>query len=366
MSTSPSEGAAAPPAPAAPAPAAPAPVAPAPVAKPPAPPRTPKAPATIVAVIIAAIVILSGWYLAKPAPLLIQGEADATRTDIAARVDGRIGKIAVQRGQDVGAGALLIQIDNPELVAQLRADKASKAVAEAELARINAGTRAEEIAVRKAAVDSAQAAVVLAQQTYARTKTLAAQGNSPIQKLDEDTAALEVANRSHDQAQLELAEANAGFTKEEHEIAVTNVAKAQAAAETTQALVDQMAIVAPTAGQIYQINTEEGEYVLPGVPLLSLVDLGDLWFHFDLREDLLKGVKVGDKFDVRVPALGNRTVTAEIRVIASRGEYSGWRATRATGDFDLRTFEVRAYPVEKVPDLRPGMSAYADWRIKRE
>src|SRR5262249_1846724 len=151
-------------------------------------------------------------------------EADATRTDIAARVDGRIAKIAVLRGQDVGADALLIQIDNPELVAQLQADKAAKAVAEAELARINAGTRAEEIAVRKAAVDSAQAGLVLAQQTYARTKTLAAQGNSPIQKLDEDTAALEVANRTRDQAQLALAEANAGFTKEEHEVAVTNVA----------------------------------------------------------------------------------------------------------------------------------------------
>ncbi len=64
---------------------------------------------------------------------------------------------------------------------------------------------------------------------------------------------------------------------------------------------------------------------------------------------------------MRAPALGDREITAEIKVIATRGEYAGWRATRATGDFDLRTFEVRAYPVTPLPALRPGMSVYAEW-----
>ena len=110
-----------------------------------------------------------------------------------------------------------------------------------------------------------------------------------------------------------------------------------------------------------QRNVEPGEYVSPGVPLVTLIDLADLWIHFDLREDLVKGLKVGDRFTVKIPALGDRSVIVEVRTIATRGEYTGWRATRATGDFDLRTFAVRAYPVDKVSDLRPGMSAYADW-----
>ena len=84
------------------------------------------------------------------------------------------------------------------------------------------------------------------------------------------------------------------------------------------------------------------------MPLLSLVDLNDVWLRFDLREDLAKGLKVGDRFQMRVPALGDRLITAEIRVIAAKGEYAGWRATRATGDFDLRTFEIRAYPVTPI------------------
>ncbi len=98
------------------------------------------------------------------------------------------------------------------------------------------------------------------------------------------------------------------------------------------------------------------------MPLLSLVDLSDVWFRFDLREDLARNLKVGDTFSVRVPALADRLVAVRVKTIAPRGEYAGWRATRATGDFDLRTFEVRAYPVEPLPALRPGMSAYVEWK----
>ena len=125
-----------------------------------------------------------------------------------------------------------------------------------------------------------------------------------------------------------------------------------------------MVVYAPVASQVYQRNVEPGEYVSPGVPLVTLIDLDDMWIHFDLREDLVKTLKVGDRFDVRLPALADRRVTVEVKLIATKGEYASWRATRATGDFDLRTFSIRAYPVEKVPELRPGMSAYLDWRTR--
>jgi len=364
----PAPGAAAPtPAATTPAPAAvtPAPAAatPAAIAPPPASRaarRSLTASAVIVTVVITAIVLLSAWYLLQPQPLLVQGEVDATRIDIAARVDGRIREIPVKRGEDIPQGKLLVGIDNPELLARLREAELGKAVAVAELARIDAGTRAEIVAVRKAGIASATAAVTLAQQTYDRTKVLAEGGHAPIQRLDEATAALQVAQRTLDQARLAYDEAVAGFTREERQIANANVVKAQATVETLKSLVDQLAVVAPAASQVYQINAEAGEVVLPGVPLLSLVDLGDVWLRFELREDLIKNVKIGDRFDVRIPALGDRHITVEVKLIASRGEYAGWRATRATGDFDLRTFAVRAYPVERIAELRPGMSAYTN------
>jgi HlyD family secretion protein len=316
--------------------------------------------AAIVTLILVGIVGLSIWYLARPQPLIVQGEADATRTDIAARVAGRVGERPVKRGQNVVAGQLLFKIDNPELVTKWRQAEAGVGVAKAQLANILAGTRAEVIAQKKAALESAQANFQLADRTYARIKELAGSGNAPLQRLDEATNAREVAKRDEDSAELAYDEAVNGATKEEREIARTNVLKAQASVDTIKADVDELTVKAPSAGQVYQIGAEVGEYVSPGVPLLSLIDLSDMWLRFNLREDLIKGLKVGDKFKMRVPALGDKKIEAEVKLIETRGEYAGWRATRATGDFDLRTFEVRAYPVS-LPALRPGMSVYAEW-----
>ncbi|MCW6511847.1 HlyD family secretion protein [Lichenifustis flavocetrariae] len=332
-----------------------------PLAGPPAVAKAPRTSAAIVIVTVAVIVGLSLWYLVQPQPLLVQGEADATRIDIAARVDGRVAERPVDRGSDVAAGAMLVRIDNPQLLTKLAEAEAAEAVAQADLKRILVGTRAEVVAQRKAALAAAQADATLAQQTFDRTKQLTARDFAPVQKLDENTRSLDVAQRGVEQATSAYNEAVAGYTPEERGVARAAVAKAQASVGTLQAQVDELVVKAPSTAQVYQVGSEVGEYISPGVPLLSLVDLGDVWLRFDLREDLVKGLKIGDRFTVKVPALGDRMVGVAVRTIATRGEYAGWRATRATGDFDLRTFEVRAYPVEKIPELRPGMSAYAAW-----
>src|SRR6202045_4510082 len=320
-----------------------------------------RTPSIIVGIVAAVVVGLSAFYLLRPEPLLVQGEADATRFDIAARVDGRVKEIPVERGQNVPAGAVLVRIDNPETLAKHEQMRAAKAVAAAQLANVLVGTRVETIAARKAEMERAQAALVLAQKTFDRTHTLTEQGNAPQARLDQMTATLHENERAVDQAKSAYEQAVNGYTKEEREIAAANVKKAVADIAAVQAIIDQMVVYAPVASQVYQRNVEPGEYVSPGVPLVTLIDLDDMWIHFDLREDLVKTIKVGDRFDVRIPALADRRITVEVKLIATKGEYASWRATRATGDFDLRTFLIRAYPVDKVPDLRPGMSAYLEW-----
>lgn len=320
-----------------------------------------RAPAVIVGLVVVAITGLSTWYLVRPEPLLVQGEVDATRIDIAARIDGRVGEIEVQRGQNVAAGAELIRIDNPETLARLRDVEAARIVAQAQLANVEAGTRVETISAQKAAYERAQSAATLAQKTFDRTQQLFGLGHAPQALLDQATDRLQESERAADQAKSAYDQAVNGATREERALAAASVQKAIADIDGVKALVDQMTVVAPVASQVYQRNVEPGEYVSPGVPLLTLIDLSDVWLHFDLREDLVRTLKVGDHFNVRVPALGDRTISAEVKLIATRGEYASWRATRATGEFDLRTFEVRAYPVEKVPELRPGMSVYTDW-----
>jgi HlyD family secretion protein len=328
-------------------------------------PARSRTPSFIVGIVAAVVVALSLFYLLRPEPLLVQGEADATRLDIAARVDGRVKQIPVERGQNVPANAVLVTIDNPETIAKLEQMKAAMAVAEAQLANVLVGTRAETIAARKAELERAQAALVLAQKTFDRTQTLTGQGNAPQARLDQMTDSLHESERAVDQAKSAYDQAVNGYTREERAIAKANVEKANADIQSVQSIVDQLVVYAPLASQIYQRNVEPGEYVSPGVPLITLIDLADVWIHFDLREDLVKGLKVGDRFDVRIPALGDRRVPVEVRLIATKGEYASWRATRASGDFDLRTFSIRAYPVEPVPELRPGMSAYLDWRSRQ-
>jgi HlyD family secretion protein len=324
-----------------------------------------RTPSIIVGIVAAAVVVLSVYYLLRPEPLLVQGEVDATRLDIAARVDGRVKEIPVERGQNVPAQAVLVRIDNPETLAKHAQMQATKVVADAQLANVLVGTRAEVIAARKAEMERAQAALVLAQKTFDRTHTLTEQGNAPQAKLDQVTDMLHETERAVDQAKSAYEQAVNGYTKEERDIAKANVEKANADIGSVQSIIDQLVVYAPVASQIYQRNVEPGEYVSPGVPLVTLIDLADVWIHFDLREDLLKTLKVGDRFDVRIPALDDRRITVAVKLIATKGEYASWRATRATGDFDLRTFSIRAYPVQPVPELRPGMSAYLDWRSRQ-
>jgi len=317
-----------------------------------------------VGLVVVAVVVLSLWYLVRGEPLLVQGEVDATRLDIAARVDGRVADIPVARGQNVEANAVLVRIDNPETLAKHEQALAAKVVAEAQRANIDVGTRPEVIAARKAAYARAQASVTLAQKTYDRVRQLAEGGNAPQARLDQVTDTLHESERAADQAKSAHEQAVNGYTAEERQIAAADVQKAVADIEAVQSIIDQMVVYAPVASQVYKRNVEPGEYVSPGVPLVTLIDLDDMWIHFDLREDLVKTLKVGDRFDVRIPALADRRITVEVKLIATKGEYASWRATRATGDFDLRTFSIRAYPVDKVPELRPGMSAYMDWRAR--
>ncbi len=326
---------------------------------------TTRTPSIIVGMVAVAVAALSVFYLLRPEPLLVQGEVDATRLDLAARVDGRVKEIPVERGQNVAANAVLVKIDNPENVAKLEQVKAAKAVVDAQLANVLVGTRVETIAARKAELERAQAALVLAQKTFDRTHTLTEQGNAPQARLDQVTDALHESERAVDQAKSAYEQAVNGYTKEERAIARSNVEKANADIQSVQSIIDQLVVYAPVASQVYQRNVEPGEYVSPGVPLVTLIDLADVWIHFDLREDLVKSLKVGDRFDVSIPALDDRRVTVEVKLIATKGEYASWRATRASGDFDLRTFSIRAYPVQPVPELRPGMSAYLDWRSRQ-
>ncbi|MBX9828499.1 MAG: efflux RND transporter periplasmic adaptor subunit [Xanthobacteraceae bacterium] len=300
------------------------------------------------------------WFATQPPPLTVQGEVSSNRVDISPRVSGRVLKLPVNVGDTIARGALLAELESPQLVAALAAARAALGVAKADLDRVNS-TRPETIAARKADVAAAQADVVLNQEIYDRQAQLVRGGNTPQQRVDEATRNLESAIRRREAAEAALQLAIKGASDEEKALAAAQVKQTEATLNQREVDVAELTIRAPINGQITTRVAELGENFSAGAPLFSMIDLGDLWFTFNLREDLLSGLKIGDRFEVTVPALKSQVIPVRVTMINVQGQYATWRATRATGDFDLRTFEVRAVPVQAVDGLRPGMSAITAW-----
>jgi HlyD family secretion protein len=300
------------------------------------------------------------WFATRPPPLTVQGEVSADRVDISPRVSGRVLKLNADVGDMVQKGAVIAELESPQLSTALLAAHAALAVSKADLDRVNS-TRPETIAARKAEVAAAQADIVLAQETYDRQSHLVQTGNSPQAKVDVSTRDLEAAIRKKESAEANLQLAVTGASPEERALAAAQVKQAEATLSQRDADVSELVIKSPIDGQVTTRVAELGENFSAGAPMFSLIDLRSLWFTFNLREDLLAGLKTGDQFEVTVPAFASKRIPVRVTMINVQGQYATWRATRATGDFDLRTFEVRAVPTEPVDGLRPGMSAIAAW-----
>ena len=303
------------------------------------------------------------WVVTRPPPLTVQGEVSADRIDVSSRVSGRIVRLGANVGDTIGHGALIAELENPQLAAALVAARASLAVSMADLDRVNS-TRPETIAARKAELATTEADVVLYQEARARQAKLISTGATPKERVEEARRNLETALRKRESAEAALQLAVAGASKEERALAAAQVKQAEAALRQREADIAELTIRAPIAGQVTTRVAELGENFNAGAPLFSLIDTRHVWFTFNLREDLLAGLKIGDRFEVTVPALKSRRIPVRVTMINVQGQYATWRATRATGDFDLRTFEVRAVPLEAIDGLRPGMSAIAAWQAR--
>jgi HlyD family secretion protein len=239
----------------------------------------------IIGVVILAAFGVTLWFATRPPPLTIQGEVSSNRVDISPRVSARVSKLNVDVGDNVERGAVIAELESPQLVAALAAARAALSVAKADLARINS-TRPENIAARRADVDSAQADVVLAQETFDRQKQLFSTGNAPQAKLDEATRNLAMAQQRKDGADANLKLTIEGSSPEEKALAASQVKQAEAALGQREVDVAELTIRAPIPGQVTTRVAELGENFSAGAPLFSMIDLKDVWFTFNLREDL--------------------------------------------------------------------------------
>ncbi|HBO22193.1 MAG TPA: secretion protein HlyD [Providencia sp.] len=293
--------------------------------------------------------------------LLLQGEVDAPEVIVTSKAKGRVIERHVERGDDVKQGQLLLTLESPELQAQYSALKAAKAQAQAQLDLSINGTREETLRDLQASLAEANSQYQNATREFARLSSLSGKGYVSANELDSARKAKDVAFQQVQGAKARLDEGQHGDRVELRHQYEAALNQAEQKLAEIQVQVDDLQVKAPVDGEVGPIPAEIGELFNAGSPLISLIRIPQAYFIYNLREDILVDVKKGDKIQLSVPALGDKLIEAQIRYIAPKGDYATKRATRATGDFDLKTFEVRLYPLEPVNGLRPGMSVLWHW-----
>lgn len=309
----------------------------------------------VVIVAVAALSIIGFLCLRQPDSFL-EGQADATSVRISGKLPGRVAEIFVHEGDMVHKGDTLIRIHSSLAEAKLMQAEGMETAAKATDRKVDAGTRVQIIESAQQLLNQATAARVIAEKTYNRMDNLCREGVISEQKRDEAKAAYDAAVAGEKAAASQLSLARSGAQSEDKAAAAAMVAVAKGGVDEVNALLEDQFLTAPCDGQIDQVYPQVGELVSLGAPLMSLLRTDDKWVTFNVREEMLAKLKLGEEVELTVPALDMKKIRARIFYIRDLGSYATWRATKATGEWDSRTFEVKAHPAEDLPDLRPGMT----------
>lgn len=307
---------------------------------------------TVGAVVLA---IIGFVFLKKPAEI-IEGQAEATSVRVSGKLPGRVVELYVKEGDMVNAGDTLVHIHSSLAEAKLMQAEAMKQAAAAQNQKIDGGTRIQIIQTAQQMVAQAAAAKEITYKTYQRMENLFKENVISAQKRDEAKAAYDAAVAAENAARSQLSLAKAGAQKEDKESAAAMVNVAQGGIAEVESLLEDQYLTAPCDGQIDQVYPEVGELVALGAPIMNVLKISDKWVTFNVREEYLNDMKLGQKIKIMIPALDKREVEAQIYYVRDMGSYATWRATKATGEWDSRTFEVKAHPVDTIADLRPGMT----------
>ena len=306
--------------------------------------------------IILAIAII-GYFVSKPKPLVIQGEAEASEYRVSGKVPGRIEEFYVKEGQQVHTGDTIAFIDSPEVRAKLIQANAARNAATAQSNKARKGARSEQI---QGAYQLWQQAIVqedVMRKSLDRVQRLYDQKVIAAQKYDETKAKYDAAVAQTLAAKSQYDMAVSGARAEDKAAAQALVEQASGAVQEVESYLGELYLISPADGIISATYPKVGELVGQGSPVASVIDLNDIWFTFNVREDYLHGMKQGDKIKVIIPALDGKEISATVNYIAVRESYATWKATKETGMYDAKTFEVRAVPDQTVEGIRPGMSA---------
>ena len=318
----------------------------------------------LVAIIL--VVALIGYFVSRPKPLVIQGEAEASEYRVSGKVPGRIEELYVREGDKVCKGDTLALIDSPEIRAKLTQAQAVRNAASAQRNKAVNGARKEQVA---GAYELWQQAVVqenVMKKSLDRMQKLYEQKVVSAQKYDEVKAQYDASVAQAKAAESQYQMAVNGARQEDKEAARALVDQANGAIQEVEGYMGELYLTSPADGIVSATFPKVGELVGTGSPVMSILDLGDMWFTFNVREDYLHGMRIGDKLTLTVPALDGKEITATVSYIAVRESYATWKATKETDMYDAKTFEVKALPdsASDADGILPGMTVMVKTTVK--
>lgn len=304
---------------------------------------------------VVVIVALIGFFTLGRQEEIIQGEVEVSEFRVSSKLPGRIVELRVKEGDYVHIGDTLAILQVPEVDAQRNVMQATGEAAKAIQDLTDAGARKEQIQGAYQLYQQAMAASEIAKKTYTRMQNLYDEGVISGQKRDEAFAAYKATEAQVKAAKSQYDLAQNGAREQEKQIAAKNAQAAKSAVEVVNSLLRETVQVSQVEGEVANVYPKVGELVGLGSPIMSISVMSDLWGTFNVREDKLQGLKVGDTFTAFSPAF-NKELKMKVFYIKDEGSYATWKATKTTGQYDLKTFEVKARPIDKFEGLRPGMS----------
>jgi len=301
------------------------------------------------------IVALIGFFTLGREPDMIQGSVEVSEYRVSSKVPGRILEIRVKEGDYVKVGDTLAILDAPEVRAKMeQAQSAEHAAAALELKAQN-GARKEQIQGAFQLLQQAKAGLEIAEKSYKRVQRLFDEGVMSAQKRDEAYAQYKAMEAQCKAAQSQYDMAVNGARREDKLAAAAQVGRARGAVQEVNSYLGETVQTAQMEGEVSDVYPKVGELVGTGSPIMTIAMMDDMWGTFNVREDQLGDMKVGSEFTAFVPAF-KKDIKMRVYYLKDQGSYAVWKATKANGQYDLKTFEVKARPVEKLEGLRPGMS----------
>ncbi len=306
-------------------------------------------------VFVVIIVALIGFLALDRDPEIIQGQMEVSEYRVSSKVPGRILEIRVKEGDYVHAGDTLAIIDAPEVRAKMQQAQGAQDGAAALDMMARNGARQEQVQAAFQLLQQAKAGLEIAEKTFNRAQHLFDEGVVSAQKRDEAEALLKSSQAQVQAAQSQYDMAVNGARREERMAAEANLTRARGAVQEVNAYIDETVQTAQMDGEVSSIYPKVGELVGTGSPIMTISLMDDVWGTFNMREDQLNGMQIGTELTAYVPAF-NREMRMRVYHMKDQGTYAVWKATKANGQFDLKTFEVKARPIDTIEGLRPGMS----------